>query len=337
MDHGTDRRGHPAPLSGTAPPFRRLTLAAGVSLQYLFAIDGSDAAPRLSAWQLSSPLGETRHRTTHQRRARHVHHANRCARSRCLRRCIQLEPGHPRTPRPRLHRARSAGYNRSLIGDAAYIRQFVEGIDEPVILAGHSYGGAVVGIAGMAENVIGLVCVSGYVPAEGETLGQLQARFPDSPLAPNLVLTPVETANGQVTDVLVKIEEFPSLFALGVDPAVAEVLAVSQRPLASVVFEEVAPVSAWTSKPSWGIVSAADRTINPDVERFGYERAGFRGVVELDAPHLVMQTHPKDVADVIENAITATAAYVRVRPAPQNAEREASGFRPSSAPVSGHR
>jgi pimeloyl-ACP methyl ester carboxylesterase len=230
-----------------------------------------------------------------------------------------------------------AGYNRSLIGDAAYIRQFVEGIDEPVVLAGHSYGGAVIGIAGMAENVIGLVCVSGYVPAEGETLGQLQARFPDSPLAPNLVLTPVETANGQITDVSVKIEEFPSLFALGVDPAVAEVLAVSQRPLASVVFEEVAPVSAWTSKPSWGIVSAADRTINPDVERFGYERAGFRGVVELDAPHLVMQTHPKDVADLIENAITATAASVRVPPAPQIAETEASGFRPSSAPVSGHR
>lgn len=201
-----------------------------------------------------------------------------------------------------------AGYNRSLIGDAGYIRQFVEGIDGPVILAGHSYGAAVVGIAGLAENVVGLVSVSGYVPAEGETLGALQGRFPDSPLAPNLVLTPVDTPAGKITDVSVKIEEFPSLFALGVDPAAAEVLAVSQRPLSAVVFEEPSPASAWTSKPSWGVVSSADRTINPDVERFGYERAGFRGVVELDAPHLVMQTHPKDVADVIETAAKATAA-----------------------------
>lgn len=199
-----------------------------------------------------------------------------------------------------------AGYNRSLIGDAAYIRQFVEQLATPVVIAGHSYGGAVAGIAGMAENVVALVCVSGYVPAEGETIGQLQGRFPDSPLAPNLVFNSVTTQGVELTDVTVTIEEFPSLFALGVDPAAAQVLAVSQRPLASVVFEEVAPESAWTSKPSWGIVSSADRTINPDVERFGYERAGFREVVELDAPHLVMQTHPSDVADVIERAIAGS-------------------------------
>ncbi|MDH6182168.1 pimeloyl-ACP methyl ester carboxylesterase [Microbacteriaceae bacterium SG_E_30_P1] len=198
-----------------------------------------------------------------------------------------------------------AGYNRSLIGDSDSIRQFIEQIDGPVVVAGHSYGGAVAGIAGMAENVVGLVCVSGYVPAEGETIGQLQGRFPDSPLAPNLVFTPVMTQEGQITDVSVKIDEFPDLFARGLDPALAEVLAVSQRPLASVVFEEPAPVSAWTSKPSWGIVSAADRTINPDVERFGYERAQFRDVVELDAPHLAMQTHASDVIGVIGSAATA--------------------------------
>jgi hypothetical protein len=66
------------------------------------------------------------------------------------------------------------------------------------------------------------------------------------------------------------------------------------------VFEEVTPTPAWKATPGWGIVSATDRTINPDVERFGYERAGLRGVTELDAPHLVMHTHPREVADVIE-------------------------------------
>lgn len=66
------------------------------------------------------------------------------------------------------------------------------------------------------------------------------------------------------------------------------------------MFEEVTPTPAWKATPGWSIVSATDRTINPDVERFGYERAGLRGVTELDAPHLVMHTHPREVADVIE-------------------------------------
>ena len=200
-----------------------------------------------------------------------------------------------------------ASYNRSLVDDAAYIREFVEQIEGPVVLAGHSYGAGVAGVAGLASNVVGLVAVAGYVLEEGETLGQLQGRFPDSPLAPNLVLSDVST-EGTGKDVTVNIAEFPAIFAKGLDPAVAEVLAVSQRPLFAGVFDEPAPALAWTSLPSWGIVSAADRTINPDVERFGYQRAGFREVVELDAPHLVMQTHPKDVADLIERAVKGSSS-----------------------------
>ncbi|MFS0729643.1 alpha/beta fold hydrolase [Curtobacterium sp. 1P10AnD] len=68
-------------------------------------------------------------------------------------------------------------------------------------------------------------------------------------------------------------------------------------------FGEAAAVTAWRTKPGWGIVSAADHTINPDVERFGYERAGLRSVVELDAPHLVMHSHPAEVTEVITTAI----------------------------------
>lgn len=205
------------------------------------------------------------------------------------------------------HRVRvPAGYNRDLIGDAAYIRLFVEQIDGPVVLVGHSYGGAVISIAGAADNVRALVYAAGYVPDEGETIGQLQGRFPDSPLATSLVFAPESAAPDAAMDVTVDIDEFPSLFALGVDPAVARVFAVSQRPLSARVFDQPAPVAAWKTTPGWGIVSTADRTINPDVERFGYERAGLRGVVELDAPHLVMQTHPMEVADVIESAVSGS-------------------------------
>jgi pimeloyl-ACP methyl ester carboxylesterase len=199
-------------------------------------------------------------------------------------------------------------FNRSLSGDAAYLTSFVEQIEGPVLLAGHSYGGAVITVAGVAENVVGLVYVSGYALDEGESLGQLQGGFPDSELAANLVYSPYPVDGGEPgTDVSVKIDAFPRVFAAGVDPEAARVLAVSQRPLSAVAFGEPAPVAAWKTKPSWGIVSSADHTINPDVERFGYQRAGVRKVIEIDAPHLVMQTHPAEVAAVITEAIAELA------------------------------
>jgi pimeloyl-ACP methyl ester carboxylesterase len=198
--------------------------------------------------------------------------------------------------------------NRSLTGDAAYVRSVVESIDGPVLLAGHSYGGAVITVAGAAENVVGLVFVAGYALAEGESLGELQGGFPDSDLAAHLVYTPYPVEGGEPgTDVSVEVDAFPAVFAAGVPAEVATVLAVSQRPLSAVAFGEKAPVAAWRTKPSWGIVSAADHTINPDVERFGYERAGVRESVELDAPHLVMLTHPSEVADLIARAAGQTA------------------------------
>jgi pimeloyl-ACP methyl ester carboxylesterase len=198
--------------------------------------------------------------------------------------------------------------NRSLLQDAAYIRSFVEKIEGPVVLVGHSYGGAVITLAGAAENVKALVYLAGYALEEGESLGQLQGGFPDSDLAAALVYTPFPIEGAEDgTDVSVKVDAFPAIFAAGVDPAVAEVLAVSQRPLAALAFSETAPVAAWKTTPAWGIVSAADHTINPDVERFGYSRAGFRKVVELDSPHLVMHSHPDEVADLIAEAAAAVA------------------------------
>jgi len=193
--------------------------------------------------------------------------------------------------------------NRSLLGDSAYIRSVVEQIDGPVLLAGHSYGGAVITVAGAADNVVGLVYISGYALDEGESLGQLQGGFPDSDLAANLVYTPFPIEGAEPgTDVSVKVDAFPDVFAAGVDHTVTEVLAASQRPLAALAFSEAAPVAAWKTKPGWGIVSANDHTINPDVERFGYQRAGLRSVVEIDAPHLVMRSHPEQVAKVIADA-----------------------------------
>ena len=205
-------------------------------------------------------------------------------------------------------------FNRSLSGDSAYIKSYVEQIDGPVLLAGHSYGGAVITVAGAADNVVGLVYVSAYALDEGESLGELQGGFPDSDLAANLVYSPYPVAGGDPgTDVSVKLDAFPAVFAAGIPEPDAQVLAVSQRPLSAVAFGEPATAAAWKTKPGWGIVSSADHTINPDVERFGYERAGLRSVVEVDSSHLVMLTHPEAVVEVITAAIaelgeTATVA-----------------------------
>ncbi|MGW1807078.1 alpha/beta fold hydrolase [Streptomyces sp. NPDC002078] len=198
--------------------------------------------------------------------------------------------------------------NRSLLGDSAYIASIVRGIPGPVVLVGHSYGGAVITVAGAEDNVTALVYLAGYALEEGESLGELQGGFPDSDLATALVYTPlpIEGSTTPGTNVSVEIDKFPSVFAADVDPDLAAVLAVSQRPLAAQAFAEKAPKAAWKTKPSWGLVATADHTINPEVERYGYTRAGMT-TVEVDSSHLVMLAHPERVIELIEEAVRATA------------------------------
>lgn len=199
--------------------------------------------------------------------------------------------------------------NRSLVGDSAYLASVVRQIEGPVVLVGHSYGGAVITVAGVEDNVQALVYLAGYALDEGESLGELQGRFPDSDLASGLIYTayPIAGSDEPGTDVSVDVAKFPAIFAHDVDPGLAEILAVSQRPLAAAAFAEPASAAAWKTKPSWGSVSSADHTINPDVERFGYSRAGMT-TIEIDSSHLVMLSHPTEVADLIREAVKAVAS-----------------------------
>ncbi|GAA4623764.1 alpha/beta hydrolase [Actinoallomurus vinaceus] len=194
--------------------------------------------------------------------------------------------------------------NRSLVGDSAYIASVVRQIPGPVVLVGHSYGGAVITVAGVEENVKGLVYLAGYALEEGESLGELQGRFPDSDLASALVYTtfPLEGSTEQGTDVSVDPARLPQIFAADVEPELTRVLAVSQRPLAAQAFGEPASAAAWKTKPSWGLIATADHTINPEVERFGYQRAGMT-TVEVASSHLVMLSQPQQVADLIREAV----------------------------------
>nr|WP_300047034.1 alpha/beta hydrolase [uncultured Nocardioides sp.] len=202
--------------------------------------------------------------------------------------------------------------NRGLTDDAAYVASVVREVAGPVLLVGHSYGGAVITVAGTEDNVVGLVYLAGYALEEGESLGELQGRFPDSPLGEALVYTPfpVPGSDEPGTDVSVDVDRFPEIFAADVEPELARVLAVSQRPLAAAAFGEPATTPAWRTRPSWGIVCSSDTTINPDVERFGYERANMK-VTEVDSSHLVMLSHPDRVVDVIREALASVASSSR--------------------------
>ncbi|WP_329466417.1 alpha/beta fold hydrolase [Streptomyces sp. NBC_01431] len=197
---------------------------------------------------------------------------------------------------------------RGLASDAAYVASVAAQIDGPVVLVGHSYGGALITVAGTTENVVGLVYVAAYVLEEGESLGELQGRFPDSPLVSNLKqwTYPVEGADPAV-EVTITPDAFPDVFAADVPADVTKVLAAAQRPLAAAAFEETAAAAAWKTKPSWALVACADHAINPEVERFGAERAGAT-IVEIEgASHAVAVSQPKQVAALVLDAVRATS------------------------------
>ncbi|MEV7128065.1 alpha/beta hydrolase [Streptomyces sp. NPDC093260] len=196
---------------------------------------------------------------------------------------------------------------RGLASDAAYVASVAAQIDGPVVLVGHSYGGALITVAGTTENVVGLVYVAAYVLEEGESLGELQGRFPLSPLVSNLKQWTYPVADGDpAVEVTIAADAFPSVFAADVSADVTKVLAVAQRPLAAAAFEETASAAAWKTKPSWALVAGADTAINPEVERFGAQRAGAT-VVEIEgASHAVAVSQPKQVAELIREAVRAT-------------------------------
>ncbi|MGW7648918.1 alpha/beta fold hydrolase [Streptomyces bobili] len=196
---------------------------------------------------------------------------------------------------------------RGLASDAAYVASAAAQIDGPVILVGHSYGGALITVAGVTENVVGLVYVAAYVLEEGESLGELQGRFPLSPLVSNLKQWTYPVPGAELaTEVTIAEDAFPSVFAADVPAEVTRILAAAQRPLAAAAFEETASAAAWRTKPAWALIAGADNAINPEVERFGAKRADAT-IVEIEgASHAVAVSRPKEVADLIRTAVRAT-------------------------------
>ncbi|MFD3825662.1 alpha/beta fold hydrolase [Streptomyces sp. NPDC058625] len=199
---------------------------------------------------------------------------------------------------------------RSLSGDAAYLADRLKSIKGPVVLVGHSYGGAVITNAAAGNpNVTSLVYIAGFAPDQGETVLELIARHPgshltDDPEAPlPTALDAVQLGGGpDDVDLYIKPDTFSDVFLSDrLDAARANALAASQRPANAATSGQPSKGAAWKTIPSWSLVATDDRTIGTENLRFMAERAGST-TVEVDAPHAVLETNPGDVTDLVLRA-----------------------------------
>jgi pimeloyl-ACP methyl ester carboxylesterase len=181
----------------------------------------------------------------------------------------------------------------SLADDVAWTRHVLaERLQGPTVLAGHSYGGAVIsGAATGVEKAIGLVFASAFAPDEGESLGELGSRFPPPP---GLAHTQLDSLGFLWFDPAA----VPVYFAQDIPVAQARVLAAVQKPIAARSFTDPAGPPAWKALPSWFLVSTEDRMINPDLERFMAARIGAT-TIEVRSSHASPASHPRQVAQLI--------------------------------------
>ncbi len=196
---------------------------------------------------------------------------------------------------------------RGLAHDAEYLASYVNQIDGPVLLVGHSYGGAVISVAGASTpNAIGFVYVAAFALDEGESFAEIFAEFGETPLVGAVRPSNYPLADGETAvELTIAPELYQEAFAADLSPELTRVLAVSQRPFAA-IFEDRAEAAAWKSLPSWAVIATADHAIPPDAERHMAQRAGAH-TIEVDASHSIALSQPTAVAELIRTAVEATS------------------------------
>ena len=193
---------------------------------------------------------------------------------------------------------------RGLAGDSAYVSSVLDTIPGPVILVGHSYGGAVITDAAVGHsNVKALVYVAAFAPDQGESGLAILGQYPGSRLPP--ALTVRAFPGGQ--DAYVDPADFRQVFAADVPAGKARLMAAGQRPVALAAFAEPSSTPAWKTIPSWFLVAGADQAIPPAAEQAMARRAGSHTEVVRGASHAVLVSHPGATAHVIEAAARATS------------------------------
>ncbi|MEU3795560.1 alpha/beta hydrolase [Streptomyces fructofermentans] len=199
---------------------------------------------------------------------------------------------------------------RSVSGDSKYIASILKQTPGPLVVVGHSYGGAVMTNAAYGNpRVKALVYIAAFAPDAGESLADLVSRPQPNPIPP-LPVQPLaypKPDGSEGIDLYLDPAQYPSVFLNNRLPRpLANAMAVEQRPLSNDAFVEKTTKVAWKKIPSWYLVAKNDRAIDPDLQRFMASRARAR-TVQVNAPHLAMVTNPKPVTALIERAVHTTA------------------------------
>ena len=182
----------------------------------------------------------------------------------------------------------------TLEDDVAVTRRVISSEKGPVILVGHSYGGAVITEAGNDPQVVGLVYVTAFAPNKGESVSTLiKDPPPGAPVPP--ILPP------QDGYLFLDKAKFPASFAADVDPKTAAFMADSRVPWGVGALGGTISEPAWKTKPSWYLVAADDKMIPPPAQRLMSQRAGSI-VVEVAGSHAIYVSNPSAVASLIEKA-----------------------------------
>ena len=185
----------------------------------------------------------------------------------------------------------------SLDADVITTRRVIAAQKGPVVVVGHSYGGAVItGAAADEPNVRALVYLAAFAPEANEPVGAFNDKVPlGKAVAPD--------AAGFL---YIDQAKFHAVFCADVPAGEARIMAVTQKPLASATFGQSVPSPAWKTVPSWYLVSQEDQAISPDLERFYAKRMGAH-TSEIKASHVSFISHPEEVTRLIEEAATAPA------------------------------
>ncbi len=196
---------------------------------------------------------------------------------------------------------------RGLSSDAGYVRSVLQTIHGPIVLVGHSYGGAVISNAAVGvSNVKALVYIAAFAPDTGETLRQLVTMNPGTHITPDALATrPYPLPGGGTgTDLYIKKKDFRDAFAGDLPRKETNLMQAEQRPFSVAAFTEPSGNPAWKTIPSWYLVSTNDHAIPPKTQWFMAHRAG-SVISHVAASHVPMMSHPKATLATIMAAIHA--------------------------------
>jgi pimeloyl-ACP methyl ester carboxylesterase len=179
--------------------------------------------------------------------------------------------------------------------DQKYTKAAIDAMDGPVVLVGHSYGGSVITEAGNHPKVAALVYIAAFALDEGESCASIEQAVPQASKA----FRPDGNGNWWIDQ-----EHFAADFAADVPPEKAWFMAISQVPISTEAFTHKVSKPAWKTKPTWYMVAARDRSINPEQERMMAKRAKAK-TVEVNSSHVAYMSHPKEAVQLIEEAATS--------------------------------